>query len=336
MNNWNLIVKIFFLSALSFFSLSYLNASYTVNNLKKEQKFVQVENVQISYREIGKENIQNGVVVFLHGFFGSSSDWEFVIQECSKFYYCIAVDIPPFGLSEKPLSLDYSNKNTVALLTKFIDKLSENSSINKFVLAGHSMGGFLSIKLTNLFPEKIEKLILINAAYDIPTSEIFETSEGIASIEYSRRISLSQLNANALSRVLDVGLKIYPLVKLIYTSSLAPSDILSTQHFDKLFSQNFFLPGEVLVKLSLDKLNEAQNNVKNQENRDSISELKKIKVPTLIVYGEKDNITPPQIGVFLSKNIENSEFILIPNESHMPLANKYLISKIVDFLKNKN
>ncbi|MFN6992382.1 MAG: alpha/beta fold hydrolase, partial [Fervidobacterium sp.] len=125
-------------------------------------------------------------------------------------------------------------------------------------------------------------------------------------------------------------------VKLVYFSSLMPTEIIYTEHFDKLFSQNFFLPGRVLVKLTLDKQKEWQELKKLDTDYSSeLSEIRKLEIPTLIIYGEKDTVTPPKIGEFLNKNIRNSEFVIIQNEGHMPLANKVVLSKILEFLNRK-
>lgn len=319
----NVIFKSLFLGVFAFFLFTFVNSSIIVKKLNEERKFIVIDGVTVSYKEAGKEHIENGTIIFLHGFSGSANDWDFLIQEVSKSYYCIAIDIPPFGLSEKSLEINYSNQNTLNLLVNAIKYLTSESSIEKFVLVGHSMGGNISIKLTNYISEKIEKIILIDAAYNI-------------SNENSQQFSLSQSEAKNLSVLLDVGLKIYPLVKWVYYSSLIPTDIVYTNHFDKLFSQNFFLPGNVLVKFTLDKQKEWQEQRKLETDYSSnLSELRKIEIPTLIIYGEKDTVTPPQIGEFLNKNLRNSEFILIPNEGHMPLANKVVISKIVEFLNRK-
>lgn len=319
----SVIFKSLFLGIFTFFLFTFINSSIIVSKLSEERKFIEVDSVRVSYKEAGKEHIKNGVIIFLHGFSGSANDWDFLIQEISKFYYCIAIDIPPFGLSEKSLKVNYSDRNTLNLLVNVIKYLTSELSIEKFVLVGHSMGGYFSIKLATEIGEKIEKMILLNAAYNILNRD-------------SQQFSLYQSEVNNLSALLDVGLKVYPLVKLVYLSSVSPGEIIYTGHFDKLFSQNFFLPGSVLVKLTLDKQKELQE-LKNFETNYSsdLFELRKIEIPTLIIYGEKDTVTPPKIGEFLNKNIRNSEFIMIQNEGHMPLANKMVLSKVLEFLTRK-
>ncbi|WP_372589594.1 alpha/beta fold hydrolase [Fervidobacterium pennivorans] len=63
-------------------------------------------------------------------------------------------------------------------------------------------------------------------------------------------------------------------------------------------------------------------------------DLANIVAKTLIIYGEKDNITPSSIGEYLARNIKGSQLIRIPNEGHMPLANKLVLEKVKAFLKD--
>ena len=65
-----------------------------------------------------------------------------------------------------------------------------------------------------------------------------------------------------------------------------------------------------------------------------VDSLKKIQIPTLIVWGEKDSITPLADGEYMHRHIKNSEFIVIPNATHrLPYDNadefaKYIIKFI--------
>ncbi|QIV78109.1 alpha/beta fold hydrolase [Fervidobacterium pennivorans subsp. shakshaketiis] len=111
--------------------------------------------------------------------------------------------------------------------------------VNRYVLVGHSMGGYLSLAIASLFPERVEKLILFDAAYT-------NHSESLNGLNLP--FELGNENQVKLYQVLlDIGLKTYPLVKFLYQTSLSTGSILSTEHFEYLFAQNYFLPAEVLL-----------------------------------------------------------------------------------------
>ncbi|MEN3042499.1 MAG: alpha/beta hydrolase [Fervidobacterium sp.] len=313
----NTVFKTILLSIISFVLLSYHNSFDIVNELRKNTKFIKVNDIDIAYREFGKENINSGTIVFLHGFTGSSTDWNYVVSNVSKNYHCITIDIPPFGLSEKSREFDYSDKNIVDVLIETINKLK----IEKFTIVGHSMGGYLSILISNKIPEKVNKLILIDSAFNYPREGQFINLQSSETPNHTIFLS----SPFELSILLDILLKIYPLLKYVYISSVGTGDILDTNHFDFLFSQNFFLPSEILVKFSTDKLNQKIEPVN----------FSKFVFPVLIVYGENDNVTSPKIGEFLHSVLPNSQFVLLPGEGHMPLFNKILVEEIMKFLKEK-
>ncbi|MCX7653898.1 MAG: alpha/beta hydrolase [Fervidobacterium sp.] len=317
----NTVFKTILFSIISFFLLSYYNSFKIVDKLRKDAKFVKVSGIDIAYREFGKENTHSGTVVFLHGFTGSSADWGYIIGSVSKNYHCIAIDIPPFGLSGKSKEFDYSDRNIVDALIETLNKLK----IEKFTLVGHSMGGYLSILISNRIPEKINSLILVDSAFNYPIESQTDAINLQISQPTNRTIFLD--SPIEFSILLDIGLKIYPLLKYVYTSVVGEANVLQTKHFDLLFSQNFFLPGEILVKFSIDKLNQKIETV----------DFSKFLFPTLIIYGENDNVTPPKIGEFFHSVLPNSQFVLLPNEGHMPLFNETIVEKIMQFLeKNKN
>ncbi|MGQ9855353.1 MAG: alpha/beta fold hydrolase [Fervidobacterium sp.] len=279
--------------------------------ISKEIKTVRIEGLNLSYRESGPVN--GKPIVFLHGFGGSSYDWNFLMGELSKEYRCVALDIPPFGLSEKSENFDYSDRNLVKVIISFIKSLN----INQFTLVGHSMGGYLSILTAINEPDRIEKLILLDSAFSFRQSD--------ENINVNPNVPSDEENLDRLTLLLNIGLKTYPVVKFVYKNFVGETmDLKDIEHFDYIFSQNYFLPAEVLVKFSKDKI--TQENVE--------LDLSNLNMPTLIMYGENDTITPPSIGKYLSEHIMNSKFILIPNEGHLPLWNEKVLMEIKKFLRN--
>jgi len=304
------------LGLLSFSILTHLSTTATLNNLKTDTKKVRVNNVEIYYREFGRSDAP--AIVFLHGFGGSSYDWKYIFTELKNKYRCIAIDIPPFGLSEKAKNFDYSDMSIVQTIMGVLDILK----VKKFTLVGHSMGGYLSIVISAIYPQRIEKLVLFDAAYNVPSnradvgdSSRLQDVSGQSFLDDDKNLKLFQF-------LLDIGIKTYPAFKFVYRNALSEGELFDSEHFDYLFAQNYFLPAEILIKFSQDKMKQTPLEIN----------LDKIYAKTLIIYGEKDNITPPSIGEYLSKNIKNSTFIVIPGEGHMPLSNTLAIDELVKFL----
>ncbi|MGC9771950.1 alpha/beta fold hydrolase [Fervidobacterium islandicum] len=301
-------LKALILGMLAFYITTHISTSGIIEYVSRDVKKLTIDGIEVAYREYGKGNFET--IVFLHGFAGSSYDWKVLIDALSKNYHCVAFDIPPFGLSEKKKDFDYSDESIVRLIIKSMDSLG----IEQFTLVGHSMGGYISLAIASTIPKRVERLILFDAAYNV-NSEDLQNSGPPFELTNERQLKFYQL-------LLDVGLKTYPLFKFVYRNSLAEGEILNTEHFDYLFSQNYFLPAEIFLEFTKDKA--AQKPLRIN--------LESITAKTLIIYGEKDQITPPSIGEYLSKSIKNSKFMLIPNEGHMPLSNRLVIELVRKFL----
>lgn len=316
-------MKVVAYALLSFATLNFFSALAIRSELSKGARFEEINGTSVAYRfyepsglsvvgESARPPTGGNPVVFLHGFGGASTDWFYVVEEVSRYAPCLLIDIPPFGLSGKSFGFDYSDRS----LVETIIKLLERKGIYKFSLVGHSMGGYLSILIASTFPERVEKLVLVSAAYGTDD----EQDERVNAPQTFRRDG-DRINPSLVA-LLDVGLRVYPVLRLVYEGfDPSPTSRMSRQ-VEYLFAQNYFLPARVLFKFAEDKLR--QEPYKH--------DLASVAAPTLIVYGENDRVTPPAIGDFLSQRILRSRLLLIPGEGHLPLFNERLRSAIVDFL----
>ncbi len=96
-------------------------------------------------------------VVLIHGFTGSSKDWEPIIPHLSKRFNYYSIDIIGHGNSDSPLQEKYY---TQASIVELLNKITKEVISGKFILLGYSMGGRVSVSYAVNFPDKIEGLIL--------------------------------------------------------------------------------------------------------------------------------------------------------------------------------
>jgi pimeloyl-ACP methyl ester carboxylesterase len=122
---------------------------------RETSRYVVVDGMVIHYYETG--NPSGRPIVFLHGLYGSAVDFLPLMRIMKPDFKCIAVDWPGCGLSEKP-DIHYSTVFIVELLKKFTDTIG----LDGFILAGHSLGGMVSVHFAILHRESVEKLILID------------------------------------------------------------------------------------------------------------------------------------------------------------------------------
>ncbi len=102
----------------------------------------------------------NPLLVFLHGFMGSTGDWQDIINQLSNEYYCLAFDLTGHGSTEATSNDDYKIEDCSTQLINWIVKNIKD----KFNLCGYSMGGRLALFMVVNYPNKINKVILESAS----------------------------------------------------------------------------------------------------------------------------------------------------------------------------
>ena len=128
--------------------------------LDADSKFIEINNVNIHYKEAGAGEM---AFVLLHGFGGSTYSWREVMDDFSEQGHVIAYDRPAFGLTERPMPEDwtenpYGMKANIELLRGLMDA----KGIEKAVLVGNSAGGGVAVAFALEYPERVISLILVD------------------------------------------------------------------------------------------------------------------------------------------------------------------------------
>jgi pimeloyl-ACP methyl ester carboxylesterase len=95
-------------------------------------------------------------VLFIHGITGSRRNWEHLLDKLDSDHRVLAPDLFGHGASAKPMG-DYSLGAHAATMRDLLDRLE----IDKVTLVGHSFGGGIAMELCYLFPERVERLVLV-------------------------------------------------------------------------------------------------------------------------------------------------------------------------------
>jgi len=121
-------------------------------------------------------------MVLLHGFLESSTIWNEYISSLSIKHTVITIDFPGHGKSEI-----VSKTHSMQLMAKVVKSVLNELNIESAIFIGHSMGGYVALAYTDLFPNEVEKLILLNST---PTADSEERKQ-------NRRRALKVLDHNA-------------------------------------------------------------------------------------------------------------------------------------------
>lgn len=115
-----------------------------------------IQNMHIHYREQGDS--ESSALVLIHGLGCSLQYWSCVFDDPQfAHYHILALDLPGFGMSDKPHGYDYQLSSQADLVLALLDRIQ----IEQFSLVGHSMGGAIAILLALKSPERIKHLLVI-------------------------------------------------------------------------------------------------------------------------------------------------------------------------------
>ena len=219
-------------------------------------------------------------LLILHGWGAGSDSW-IEVQDilAKKGFKVICPDLPGFGKSPDPPDI-WGMDDYVGLVSKF----AEGLQIDKFFLLGHSMGGGVATEFASLYPEKVKALILCGAAV-IREKENFSWRQKIAF--YLTKASYVIFGIPIFKKKLySLGRKIVYKIAGVYDYYMA----------DRLMK-------EVFKKVSGNNL------------RDCAA---KIKVPTLIIWGDKDQTMPLKHAFILNNIISGSQLSIMKGIDHSP------------------
>src|SRR5579883_3313696 len=223
-------------------------------------------------------------IVFLHAFPLNSRMWDAQIAGLSGKYQILTPDLPGFGNSRK-MQYPY----TMEMCADSLCELLEELNISKVVICGISMGGYIAFELWRKHPEKINALILADTRADADSAEARQNRQ--------RQIDL--IKAGKEKEVLKALTE-----KLIsgHTKQTSPGI------FQKIVRISSVVAPEALM-----------NTIKGLAGRrDSTKLLSTITVPTLVLVGENDTLTPPPSALFIHQSIPGSEYHILPDAGHLP------------------
>src|SRR5262245_66322738 len=145
-----------------FVLLTFIFAAARAQAPAPESKQVEIFGQKIHYLEAGAATTP--AVILLHGLGGDMSNWAMTIPTLSGKYHVYVPDQVGFGKSDKPIA-NYH----VAMLIEFLDAFCKKLGVQKVTLVGNSLGGWTAAAFDIAHPEKVDKLVLVDAEGYKPT-----------------------------------------------------------------------------------------------------------------------------------------------------------------------
>ena len=254
---------------------------------------------RIHYRDEG--DLYKPAIILLHGFNGSLFNFERMVPLLSKEFRLISIDLPGFGLTGAIPSMDYSTQNSILV----INELTKHLGVEKFSIAGNSMGGGIAWRYALENPEKTQSLILL------ASSGIYSSEERLQIEESERESPLvwKLMRSNFVSYFLSLYTPKFFATQGLKTSVYDPN--LATDEIANQFHELTLMQGSreaILSRFSKQNYSNEKPDI-----------LKKIQAPTLIIHGREDNIIPFKSSINLDQYIQNSQLMIYPKIGHLPM-----------------
>lgn len=130
---------------------------------------VLISQIKINIELFPSDKEDSPFIFFLHGFTGSSKDWEEIIPQLNPNYNCAAVDLIGHGKSDSPENVELYKVNS---LVQQLDKVFKHFTRDKFILVGYSMGGRAALSYAAKNPENLLGLILESSSAGIADEKL--------------------------------------------------------------------------------------------------------------------------------------------------------------------
>lgn len=226
---------------------------------------------------------QNRAIIFLHGFPFDHTAWHEQINQLSSEYYCVSYDIR--GLGESSVG---DGQFTMDSFVDDLENLMSEMKLDKAILCAHSMGGYISLRALEKMQDKFFAAILLD------TVSTADANEG----KLKRAAAIKRINTQGLAPFVE------DFINLCY------GDLYKQKHPQEVEKR-------VQKSASFNPIGVKGCLLAMLSRTDTTQFLSEIKIPTLLLCGENDTLTTPLAMMEMSKQIGNSEFVVIKNSGHM-------------------
>lgn len=248
-------------------------------------------------------NNKNQSIILIHGFPYDHSMWEDQINVLKENYFCIAYDVR--GLGESAVG---DGQYTMEAYVDDLFSIINGMQLKKPILCGLSMGGYISLRAVEKSQDLFSGLILCDTKS--------EADDDAAKLK--RAAGITQIDSGDFIKFVD------SFVTNCFAEE-APAEI--EEIFQNTLSKSH-KHNPVGVKGAI---------IAIMSRTDTTSFLPKIKLPTLVLCGSFDKLTPPTVMRTIAEKIPDSEFAIIPRSGHMtPLENPMSVNDLIaGFLKRR-
>ena len=266
-------------------------------------RFVQAGDVELFIQEMGPENGQ--VILFIHGTAAWSGLWRETMTPLAEAgYRCIAIDIPPFGYSERPATPSYGNADQARRIVALMDALR----IERAILLGHSFGGGATMETALTIPDRIDALVL----------------EDVGGLNLNLQPAPKTERPSAIELFLGMPPVRNPVLAATATNPLFTKTLISAMLLDPADAtaeKIKTLQEPLVLQGATNTLGDWLKSVLGPQVVSLTSDpgnYQRLTMPTLILWGDSDKVIPLAEGEYLNSLIRNSQLRIMQGVNHIP------------------
>jgi pimeloyl-ACP methyl ester carboxylesterase len=256
-------------------------------------KFVQVNDVLVHYRDEGNR-ADSTPIVLIHGTAASLHTWEAWASQLKQSHRVISMDLPAYGLTGPNTSGDYSPEYYAQFMHHFLEKLG----VKRCIIAGNSLGGAISWRYALRYPIAVSKLVLIDAAgYPMESKSVpvaFQLA-GLPVLKY-------------LFQYVTPRFIIQNSIENVYVDKSKVEPALVDRYFNlalRAGNRQAFI--------------ERMSTFKTALTDSTYLQIKTIKTPTLILWGDHDLLIPLKVAYQFHADLPNNTLVVLKNLGHTPM-----------------
>jgi len=279
--------------------------------LEMTEQYADVNGVRLCYEVFG-----DGYPLFLiHGFGAKKENWIAQIPDLSKHYKVIRLDNRGAGKSDRP-----DRKYTMEVFADDVNGLMVHLGIEKANIAGWSLGGMIVQNFVLKYPERVNKIILINTNYGFP-------DENGPLVYKNMRLSGLKMAEEDPVKAWWSGTRSSYYIKFRKQLEAEPS-----KKWYGLWSAEDLIEMSTIDPPTIKDINMQAEALKTH---DTFERLDTIKNPTLILTASHDRLIPKSSMEQIHEKIPNSKLVVIDKAGHSsPLSKAPEVNQtIIDFLK---
>ncbi len=254
--------------------------------------------LSLRYREWGP--VDGPVLLLVHGTSAWSETWRDIAAPLGEAgYRVIAPDLPPFGYSQRPSDGDYSRLAQAGLVRAFARALS----LEDYVLAGHSFGGGATVEAAFAEQASLRGLVLLDVALGLDAETASPVISALLAIAPLRTALASASFANPL--LIPWGLR-----------DFVADDAVVTEERIALYARPLEAKGTSAAIGAW-----MASGLMGDQSRAATATragLGAIRLPTLVLWGREDTVTPLAQGEDIAATLPHAELVVLDGVNHIP------------------